>query len=90
MNDFDNLMDLLYSEYTGENECIEMYLSLVPDFTIVDRAELLRVIKSGVLMPEEMIRWIEALENNRDAKYFDFETEEPVDKLTLLKRLNMA
>ena len=85
----DNAIALASSTDTELIDCIQEYLSAVPDFTIISREELTEMLMNGVLSKNEKAKILEMFEKYMEYDYFDFETDQPITKEWLLKRMGI-
>ena len=85
----DNAIALASSIDTELTDCIQEYLSAVPDFTIISREELTEMLMNGVLSKKENAKILEMFEKYMEYDYFDFETDQPITKEWLLKRMGI-
>ena len=85
----DNAIALASSIDTELTDCIQEYLSAVPDFTIISREELTGMLMNGVLSKKENAKILEMFEKYMEYDYFDFETDQPITKEWLLKRMGI-
>lgn len=85
----DNAIALASSTDTELIDCIQEYLKAVPDFTIISREELAEMMKHGVFTKKEKAKILAMLEKYMEYDYFDYETDLPITKERLLKRMGI-
>ena len=85
----DSAIALASSTDTELTDCIQEYLSAVQDFTIISREELTEMLMNGVLSKKEKAKTLEMFEKYMEYDYFDYETDQPITKEWLLKRMGI-